>query len=51
MQSTTTSQESIRPTAILGDCLPILKKRKVYYDTVAAMGSSETSKMLTSHLR
>ena len=58
MQQKTTSQESIRPTAISGDCLPIpdnlvlfLKKCEVYYDAVAAIDRSETSKMLISRLR
>ena len=55
LQQKTTSQESIRPTAISDDCLPIpdnlavfLIKCEVYYDVVAAIDPSETSKMLTS---
>lgn len=55
LQQKTTSQESIRPTAISDDCLPIpdnvalfLIKHEVYYDAVAAIDSSETSRMVTS---
>ena len=54
LQQKTTSQESIRPTAISDDCLPIPDNlaffiiREVYYDAVTVIDPSETSKMLTS---
>ena len=55
LQQKTTSQESIRPTAISDDCLSIpdnvalfFIKHVVYYDFVAAIDPWETSRMVTS---